>query len=240
MHNKAVQTVCAGFGADLSVPIRPDASLTGSIKQESPWHPSRDVFNNQAPYLHALKLGRASFHSHHDYSIRSSCLQTGTRYGRFIHEEKQANGGGLILHAYADELACLSPAEMECFAQEFLELAFAEKPRGAAVYALSVVHRAAAYLPDFLDYFAFNFPNTPVKVEILGKKDIETTTISNFHSQVCGRGKKLHAKTHIIFRKKNKQQRINCQPFIAMIIIFLCQMKSCIFLSPPVNLLPLL
>lgn len=102
-----------------------------------------------------------------------------------MHEEQQANGGGLVLHAYADELACLSPAEMECFAQEFLELAFAEKPRGAASYALTVVHSAAAYLPDFLDYFAFNFPSTPVKMELLGKKDIETTTIANFHSQVC-------------------------------------------------------
>ncbi|EPY74505.1 hypothetical protein CB1_001984002 [Camelus ferus] len=48
----------------------------------------------------------------------------------------------------------------------------------------AIVHGAAAYLPDFLDYFAFNFPNTPVKMEILGKKDIETTTISNFHTQV--------------------------------------------------------
>lgn len=90
-----------------------------------------------------------------------------------------------MLHAYADELAFLSPAEMECFAQEFLELAFAEKPQGAASYALAVVHSAATYLPDFLDYFAFNFPNTPVKMEIMGKKDIETTTIANFHSQVC-------------------------------------------------------
>lgn len=76
---------------------------------------------------------------------------------------------------------------MECFTQEFLELAFAEKPRGAASYALAVVHSAATYLPDFLEYFAFNFPNTPVKMEIMGKKDIETTTIANFHSQVCER-----------------------------------------------------
>ncbi|KAM6924653.1 lysine-specific demethylase 9 [Xenentodon cancila] len=184
MHNKAVQTECAGRGADVTAFVRPDAFLPASIKQENAQRPVRDVFSSQPPYLHALKMGRASFHSHQDHSIRSSCLQTGTRYGHFIHEEKQANGGGLVLHAYADELACLSPAEMQCFAQEFLELAFAEKPRGAAVYALSVVHRAAAYLPDFLDYFAFNFPNTPVKVEILGKKDIETTTIGNFHSQV--------------------------------------------------------
>ncbi|XP_061591349.1 lysine-specific demethylase 9 [Cololabis saira] len=183
-HNKAVQTECAGPGADLTAFVRPDASLPASIKQENTQCPVRDVFSTHPPYLHALKMGCVSFHSHQDHCIRSSCLQTGTRFGRFIHEEKQANGGGLVLHAYAEELACLGPAEMQSFAQEFLELAFAEKPRGAAVYALSVVHRAAAYLPDFLDYFAFNFPNTPVKVEILGKKDIETTTIGNFHSQV--------------------------------------------------------
>ncbi|XP_004560445.2 lysine-specific demethylase 9 isoform X1 [Maylandia zebra] len=175
MHNKAVQTVCSGVGKDPSLP--------GNIKHESNHHPGRDAVDYPA-HLHALKQVHAPFFSHQDHYIRSSCLQTGTRYGRFIHEERQPNGGGSILHAYADELACLSPAEMECFAQEFLKLAFAEKPKGAASYALSVVHNAAAYLPDFLDYFAFNFPNTPVKMEIMGKKDIETTTIANFQSQV--------------------------------------------------------
>lgn len=184
MHNKAVQTVCAGLGADLTLPVHPDPSLPGSVKHESNHHPGRDAVANHQPYLQALKLGHVPFLSHQDHYIRSSCLQTGTWYGRFMHEERQANGGGLVLHAYADELACLSPAEMECFAQEFLELTFAEKTRGAAAYALTVVHNAAAFLPDFLDYFAFNFPNTPVKMEILGKKDIETTTIANFHSQV--------------------------------------------------------
>lgn len=185
MHNKAVQTVCSGLGADLPLPIRPGPSLPGTLKHESSRQP--DTVDSRQPYLHALKLGHVPFLSHQDHYIRSSCLQTGTWCGRFMHEERQANGGGSVLHAYADELACLSPAEMECFAQEFLELAFAEKPRGAARYALAVVHSAAAYLPDFLDYFAFNFPNTPVKMEILGKKDIETTTIANFHSQVCGK-----------------------------------------------------
>uniref|UniRef100_A0A672GT91 Lysine-specific demethylase 9-like n=1 Tax=Salarias fasciatus TaxID=181472 RepID=A0A672GT91_SALFA len=184
LHNKAVQTVCSGPGADLGMPVRPNPSLPGKVKHENNRHGGREPVNHHPPYLHALKLGHVPFLSHQDHYIRSSYLQTGTRYGRFIHEEKQANGGGLVLHAYADELACLGPAEMECFAQEFLELAFAEKSRGASAYALAVVHSAAAYLPDFLDYFAFNFPNTPVKMEILGKKDIETTTIANFHSQV--------------------------------------------------------
>ncbi|XP_043984620.1 lysine-specific demethylase 9 [Gambusia affinis] len=184
LHTKAVQTVCAGLGADLTVPVNPEAPLPGVIKQESTRLPGREPADNYPPYLQALKMGRTPFLSHQDHYIRSSCLQTGTRYGRYIHVEKQPNGGGSVLHAYADELACLSPAEMEEFAREFLELTFGEKPKGAAVYALTVIHGAASYLPDFLDYFAFNFPNTPVKMEILGKKDIETTTISNFHSQV--------------------------------------------------------
>lgn len=124
------------------------------------------------------------FISHHDHSVRNSFLKTSSRFSKLIHEEVQPNGGAAVLHAYADELSLLPPGDKERFACEFLELAFSEISKGAARYALSVVHGAAAYLPDFLDYFAFNFPNTPVKMEILGKKDIETTTISKFHSQV--------------------------------------------------------
>ncbi|XP_028309941.1 lysine-specific demethylase 9 [Gouania willdenowi] len=162
VHNKAVQTECVGVKVDLTV--------------------KKDSSPHCGP--HSLKQTLVPFLSHQEHHIRSSCLPTGTHYGRFIHEERQSNGGGLVLHAYADELSCLSPADVDGFAQEFLDLAFAEKQRGASSYTLAVVHGAAAYLPDFLDYFAFNFPNTPVKMEILGKKDIETTTIANFHSQV--------------------------------------------------------
>ncbi|KAL6119487.1 rsbn1 [Pungitius sinensis] len=179
VHNKAVQTVCAGLGADLPLPVRSDPPRPGTVKQGS-----RETVDSHHPCRRALKLGRVPFLSHQDHYIRSTCLRTGTWCGRFMHEERQANGGGSVLHAYADEIARLGPAEMEGFSREFLELAFAETPRGAASYALAVVHGAAAFLPDFLDYFAFNFPNTPVKMEILGKKDIETTTMANFHSQV--------------------------------------------------------
>ncbi|KAK2825052.1 hypothetical protein Q7C36_018979 [Tachysurus vachellii] len=143
-----------------------------TVKEEISGHVSSNE-GSSSPFL-----------SYQDRFIRSSCLKTSSRFSRLIHEEVQPNGGASILHAYADELSLLQPGEKERFACEFLELAFSEISKGAARYALSVVHGAAAYLPDFLDYFAFNFPNTPVKMEILGKKDIETTTISKFHSQV--------------------------------------------------------
>lgn len=186
VRNKAVQTVPAGLGEDPAPPLHLDRGTAGGpAKQE----PGRETCSSSSggphlPYLDALKLGRVPFLSHQDHYIRSSCLPTASQFGRLMHQERQANGGGAVLHAYADELAGLGPAQMEAFAQDFLRLAFAEEPRGAATYALAVVHGAAAYLPDFLDYFAFNFPNTPVKMELLGKKDIETTTIANFHSQV--------------------------------------------------------
>ncbi|XP_010899902.1 lysine-specific demethylase 9 [Esox lucius] len=176
-YNKEVQTVCGGL-TDHS----PSDHL-GPTKKEGKHCPTGASVPNNHYTLKGVPTHPA-FLSPQDHFIRSSFLQTGTVYGRFIHEERQANGGASVLHAYADELASLQPGEMESFAQEFLELAFAERPVGAARYSLAVVHGAAAYLPDFLDYFAFNFPSTPVKMELLGKKDIETTTIANFHSQV--------------------------------------------------------
>lgn len=159
--DKAIQTDEFSSSTD-------DKTVAASIKDEHVDHEG-----STSPFL-----------SHQDHFIRSSCLKTSSHFSRLMHEEVQPNGGASILHAYADELSLLQPGEMERFACEFLELAFSEISKGGARYALSVVHGAAAYLPDFLDYFAFNFPNTPVKMEILGKKDIETTTISKFHSQV--------------------------------------------------------
>ncbi|TRY87075.1 hypothetical protein DNTS_009161 [Danionella cerebrum] len=168
VHNKEVQTECSGDAPRLSE----DPVGNSYIKEEF-----LGEFNTP-------KDSKKTIFSHQDYLIRKSWLQTNSPFSRFIHEEKQPNGGGTVLHAYADELSKLQPADMERFAKDFLELAFSEQPKGAARYALAVVHGAAGYLPDFLDYFAFNFPNTHVKVEVLGKKDIETTTMSNFHSQV--------------------------------------------------------
>ncbi|XP_005987752.1 lysine-specific demethylase 9 [Latimeria chalumnae] len=182
MYNKEVQTVCTGI-----------THIDKDLVQDSPTA-ERSLKYFKDEQLCKINLGteeyripqgiQVPFLSHQDHSIRSNFLKTGTKFSRFIHEEHQPNGGASVLHAYMDELSFLSPVEMERFAEEFLTLTFSENEKNAAHYALAIVHGAAAYLPDFLDYFAFNFPNTPVKMEILGKKDIETTTIANFHSQV--------------------------------------------------------
>lgn len=188
MYNKEVQTVCAGL-TRISKEILTQGQLnsTSGVNKES----FRYLKDEQ---LCRLNLGmqeyrvpqgvQTPFTTHQEHSIRRNFLKTGTKFSNFIHEEHQSNGGALVLHAYMDELSFLSPMEMERFSEEFLALTFSENEKNAAYYALAIVHGAAAYLPDFLDYFAFNFPNTPVKMEILGKKDIETTTISNFHTQV--------------------------------------------------------
>ncbi|KAM4796575.1 lysine-specific demethylase 9 [Rhinophrynus dorsalis] len=186
MYNKEVQTLCAGLTRINKEALDPeDAGVKAS--------------DESCRYLQDEKLCRSDlgteeyrvpqevqmpFASHQEHCIRTSTLNTGSKFSRLMHEENQSNGGAPVLHAYMDELSFLSPMEMEKFAEEFLERTFGENDKSAAYYALAIVHGAAAYLPDFLDYFAFNFPNTPVKMEILGKKDIETTTIANFHTQV--------------------------------------------------------
>ncbi|XP_040193400.1 lysine-specific demethylase 9 [Rana temporaria] len=186
MYNKEVQTLCAGL-TRINKEALDQASVGVETKQES------------CRYLKDEQLCRSDlgteeyrvpqevqmpFASHQEHCIRTSIIKTESRFSRLMHEENQSNGGAPVLHAYMDELSFLSPMEMERFAEEFLEKTFNENDKNASYYALAIVHGAAAYLPDFLDYFAFNFPNTPVKMEIIGKKDIETTTIANFHAQV--------------------------------------------------------
>ncbi|CAK6970725.1 lysine-specific demethylase RSBN1L-like [Scomber scombrus] len=109
---------------------------------------------------------------------------SGLEFASYIHIETQPNGGALVAHAYMSQLSSLSMGQRQRFAQEFVTLAFSEDSSQAAHYVMGIVHGEASYLPDFLDYFSANFPSTAVKMEILGKKDIETTTMANFYSQV--------------------------------------------------------
>lgn len=51
---------------------------------------------------------------------------------------------------------------------------------------MGIVHNAAAYLPDLLDYMADTYPTLTVKNGVLGRNsDIETTTMVQYKEQVC-------------------------------------------------------
>ncbi len=170
MYSKSIQTVCSDlpksgseFNQAPAPPVQQGGALSSvsSLKQE-----------NSAGEVRAAKLPGLDR----------------LEFGRLVHVEHQPNGGALVAHAYSKELSVLSPVEMQRFAQEFVMLSFSEDQDGAASYVMGVIHGAASYLPDFLEYFSTKFPNSPVKMEVLGKKDIETTTMANFHAQVsrCG------------------------------------------------------
>ncbi|KAM8883319.1 uncharacterized protein ACB058_020473 isoform 1-T1 [Synchiropus picturatus] len=108
----------------------------------------------------------------------------GMEFAPYIHVEKHPNGGALVLHAFSSQLKTLSEGQRQKFAEEFVSLSFSEDLAQAAHYVMGIVHGESGYLPDFLEYFSSKFPSAPVKMEIMGKKDIETTTMAQFYSQV--------------------------------------------------------
>ncbi|XP_068782002.1 lysine-specific demethylase RSBN1L isoform X3 [Struthio camelus] len=180
MYSKSIQTICSGLVSDVE-----DQEAKGIIDDHlkdfngKNMDPKKDCEskipeNSEFPFV-SLKEPR----------VQNKLKRLDTlEFKQLIHVEHQPNGGASVIHAYSNELSHLSPVEMERFAEEFVGLVFSENENCAAYYVMGIVHGAATYLPDFLDYFSFNFPNSPVKMEILGKKDIETTTMSNFHAQV--------------------------------------------------------
>lgn len=66
------------------------------------------------------------------------------------------------------------------------QVVFAEDENGNAYHVMGIVHNAATYLPDLLDYMALNYPSLTVKNGVLGRhNDIETTTMLQYKEQVC-------------------------------------------------------
>ncbi|XP_032762960.1 lysine-specific demethylase RSBN1L isoform X2 [Rattus rattus] len=178
MYSKSIQTICSGLLSAEDQEAK--GILNDNVKDCIGKHldtkncDSKVPDNSDFPFV-SLKEPR----------VQNDLKRLDTlEFKQLIHVEHQPNGGASVIHAYCSELSCLSPVEMRRFAEEFVGLAFSENESSAAFYVMGVVHGAATYLPDFLDYFSYNFPNSPVKMEILGKKDIETTTMSNFHAQV--------------------------------------------------------
>ncbi|XP_071357978.1 lysine-specific demethylase RSBN1L-like [Trachinotus anak] len=190
MYHRSCQTVCSGVSLGLPEflsQINGNNSIDGSGLLHSTAAPQQ---HHQDPPVTAATSASISsmVRDRLGYNSLLHCTPApglpGLEFGRLIHIEQQANGGASVVHAYSEQLSSLTPAEMQRFAQEFVTLSFSEDEAPAARFVMGIIHGAASYLPDFLDYFSYKFPNAPVKMEVLGKKDIETTTMANFHSQV--------------------------------------------------------
>ncbi len=106
-------------------------------------------------------------------------------FDKLIHIEHQANGGASVVHVYSDEIAYLKGEALERFAKYYFEIVYGESTPGVADHVMGIVHGSAAYLPDFIDYFAVKHPTTIVKTQVLGKSDIVTTTMPQFQRDVA-------------------------------------------------------
>ncbi|XP_020510776.2 lysine-specific demethylase RSBN1L [Labrus bergylta] len=190
VYHRSCQTVCSGVSLGLPDFLgRMNGNNSSSLLHAAAAPPPPPPQHQQQQDLAATSASITSIvRDRLCYSSPLHCVPepglSGLEFGRLIHIEQQANGGASVAHAYTDQLSCLSPAEMQRFAQEFVTLSFSEDNAQAACFVMGIIHGAASYLPDFLDYFSYKFPNAPVKMEVLGKKDIETTTMVNFYSQV--------------------------------------------------------
>uniref|UniRef100_UPI0037E7C6C1 lysine-specific demethylase RSBN1L-like n=1 Tax=Semicossyphus pulcher TaxID=241346 RepID=UPI0037E7C6C1 len=187
MYHRSCQTVCSGVSLALPEFL---SRINGNNNNNSSslLHTTAAPQHHQDPHAATSASITSMVRERLGYSSPLHCSPApslpGLEFGRLIHIEQQANGGASVAHAYSEQLSCLSPAEMQRFAQEFVTLSFSEDNAQAASFVMGIIHGAASYLPDFLDYFSYKFPTAPVKMEVLGKKDIETTTMVNFYSQV--------------------------------------------------------
>ncbi|XP_025074610.1 uncharacterized protein LOC105429337 [Pogonomyrmex barbatus] len=113
-------------------------------------------------------------------------LLEGLKYKKFIHIETYPNGGATVVHMFQDEIGTLTHEQMQELTQEYFKVVFGEDENGNAHHVMGIVHNAAAYLPDLLDYMANNYPTLTVKNGVLGRSsDIETTTMAQYKDQVC-------------------------------------------------------
>lgn len=149
---------------------------------------SNDSFGNnmnskKSEYLNE-NHGWAFKHSEHDYVLRkTSSHPDGLKYARLIHVEQYANGGASLVHSYQEEINCLSPKELSEFVREYFQVVF-EEHSGISKHVMGIVHGSASFLPDLLEFFADSYGEMIVKRGVLGKSDIDTTSMADFRNSV--------------------------------------------------------
>ena len=107
-----------------------------------------------------------------------------SEFGHLIHVETHPNGGASVVHCYQDELKHLQPDKLKQFVKEYFDIVYGEREEGVPNHVMGIVHGSATYLPDLIEYFAINHPNLTVKSEVLGKVEIETTSMEKYTESV--------------------------------------------------------
>uniref|UniRef100_T1IZ42 Round spermatid basic protein 1-like protein n=1 Tax=Strigamia maritima TaxID=126957 RepID=T1IZ42_STRMM len=108
----------------------------------------------------------------------------GFKYGKYIHVAVYPNGGASVVHVYQDEIDKLTPTDAEVLADEFFQATFAEERPGVARHVMGIIHGAAQFLPDLLEHFASYYPTLTIQTGVLGRSDIDTTTLEKFQERV--------------------------------------------------------
>merc|ERR1711981_276881 len=108
------------------------------------------------------------------------------KYGHFMRVETYPNGGGKVLHMWQDEINQLNDVEMENLAKEFIEEAFIENEEGWARYCCAIVHGAASYLPDFVEYLAAQHEGMQIRHGIIPQsRELETCDMATYRNKVA-------------------------------------------------------
>uniref|UniRef100_A0A914X257 Round spermatid basic protein 1 n=1 Tax=Plectus sambesii TaxID=2011161 RepID=A0A914X257_9BILA len=118
-------------------------------------------------------------------TVLSQFAQISPAYHQFVNVETHPNGqASLIRCDWLQLRAHLSSAQRFDFARQFIALGLAETD-DTPQFVMGVISNAAAYLQDFLEYLATQYPQLPVKVgSLTSKQTVETMPIVNYRKRV--------------------------------------------------------
>lgn len=106
------------------------------------------------------------------------------KYYQYFRVEVCPNGLARSLHCYWDEISECKRAERDAIAQEFMVETFRESEPGVPVYVMSIVHSAAHYLPDLLEYMCNVHPNLTVKAGSLSGLEFNSMLMKDYYAKV--------------------------------------------------------
>ena len=105
-------------------------------------------------------------------------------YRQFIHIDKHPNGGASVVRMDQEEFKHLSSNQVLELSEMFFQETFTEEPHGVARHVMGIVHNAASYMPEIVNYLATCHPELVVKSGHLRKSEIETVKMEEYAARV--------------------------------------------------------